>query len=209
MSGWRALPYLIVSLMWLVYPLVYVAYFGTVGVRRGIQRRSAAPVEWSKTVDFHARWGIVLSLPGAMVSILGGLGPAGSPIGALTLLGTIACWAIALEAADSRRIRPWVAWIPLATMFLSLNVLAAFAGITRPVTAANFGTREPLREFVDRYLDGLVLMTHSGLGLAAWLTVTICFALAVRRLRATEASLERVGSPAESALPAPGFVWPH
>jgi hypothetical protein len=193
--------------MWLVLPFVYIAYLLTVPTRRFAYRRWPRSDYWSMTVSFHAKWGIALSVPGATISLLGGLGDTWHWIGVVTLAGTLWCWAVALDASADQPIRPWLAWLPLGTVLVSLNALAAFAGIPPDPPQADWGQPPEPSDWLGRYVEGLALMSHAGLGLVAWLVVTLCFALSVRRVNAltARASAELVTSTQATS----GFVWPH
>lgn len=190
MTGWRAtLEEGVLYGMWFWYPLVYVAYLIIAGVRRRV-RRPRSFEYWSGSVRFHAWWGIVLSVPGVTIAVLGGLGPRWHWIGGVALVATLGCWVVALMAASGRPLQTGLAWMPLITVVVSLNAFAALAGFPAEPGGADAGSR---------YWMGLLFMSDVGLGLLAWLVVTISFALSCQRDRVAAAV---VAPPAQICTPA-------
>jgi hypothetical protein len=183
---------------WFWWPLLYLAYLITVPIRRRLNRRTFPSTYWKRTVKFHAWWGVALSLPGLTIAVLGGLGDSWHWFGGIAIVATIGCWAVALGAGLGWEMPRWLSWMPLVTVVVSLNAFAALAGF--PPEPGGDGAWV-------RYWIGLVMMSDLGLGLAAWLTVTICFALSVRRVNALRARASAALVTTNQATS--GFVWPY
>lgn len=204
MTGWREDVLGLLYAMWMLGPIFHVGYLIAVPVRYARRARWTSITYARRSVKFHAWWGFLLSVPGLTISILGGLGNAWHWIGAFTLLATISCWVIAFEAGVGGTIRPAVAWLPLVTVVVSVNAYSALAGLPPEPLAGDVGAPLEVSDVLTIYAGNLMLITNFGLGLAAWLVVTICFALSVRRAsRARELSTTPVHMASH-----PGFVWP-
>jgi len=178
--------------MFLWFPLIYVTYLVAAAWRGGPGPRRGES-HWRRRVTFHAWWGVVLSLPGVTVALAGGLGDQWSWVGVPALIATVACWVLALSASAGRRVPNWLAWAPLLVLLVSIHGFAA-----------GFATQSlaPDYTWTGLYLEAWIFTTDLGLGLAAWLMVTISFALSVRHVNACAA--QRKAHPVAE----PGFVWP-
>ena len=188
--GWRGDLMALVAVMWFVYPVIYLAYLIAAPVRHFRRRHRWLGYE-RKSVRFHARWGIVLSLPGLGISVLGGFGDKWHWIGGVTLIATLVCWDAAFDAAAGRPIRTWQAWAPLVVVLFSVNAIAALAGFP-----PHYGDSSTA---LDRYLGSLVMFSGPGIGLVAWVVVSVNFALSVRK----EARIQNAPGSAPAPVPAP------
>jgi hypothetical protein len=143
-------------------PVSCVVYLIWAGARR-VQKDRSAPAYIRRSVRFHGVWGMVLSLPLVVAGVSIILEPGVDWEGLLVLAAGLACWAVAIAAMLRRRVPAALTWLPLVVTIVTLALLPSGATTWR------------------EYLDWLLLYSLAGIGLAAWVMVSVNFALAVRK----------------------------
>ena len=168
-------------------PVSCLLYLIWAGARRGSRDRTTLAYARS-SVKFHGLWGMVLSMPLVFAGVATSFGGNADWSGQLLLAATLGCWSVAILAMLGRRVPAPFTWLPL--VLVSVVLLAAPSG------SESFG----------QYFFWFVVYSLAGVGLAAWVLVSVNFALAVRKLKrmdATTRTPERVGAGTNT-----GFVWP-
>jgi len=189
MGGWREALVQVLLGVWFYFPLVYVTYLITVPIRR----RRGWPREvtyWHKSVRFHAWWGIALSLPGVLISAVGGLGASWHWFGGCALVATLGCWVLAIAAASGLRLPAASAWMPLVVVLVCVNGFAALVTASAEADEPYAGAGYP----VFAHLFNVVFLSNYGLGLAAWVAVAVNFALSVRHVQSRD-QVDRLYTP--------------
>lgn len=175
-------------LLLMAIPVSCLVYLVWTSARSGSVDR-VAPGYARRSVRFHGIWGMVLSLPLVVNSAFMTLGPDTDWSGRLLLAVPLSCWAIAIAAMLGRKVPAPLTWLPLLVTAVALAVLPAAGSDTW-----------------GGYVFYFAIFTMAGLGLAAWVLVSVNFALSVRRdqkFRSTPAPVAAAVSHFE-----PGFVWP-
>ncbi|MGC4175396.1 hypothetical protein [Demequina sp.] len=166
-------------------PAPCVTYLIWAGVRRS-RGRSGTPEYARRGVTFHGVWGMVLSLPLVFAGAAMSFGVDADWSGQLLLAATLGCWAVAVLEILGRRVPAPLTWLPL--------VLVSVVLLALPSGSESFG----------QYFFWFAVYSLAGVGLAAWVLVSVSFALSVRRV-ATGRDLVDKTARIQSV---PGFVWP-
>ena len=147
---------------WIAWFLLMIAYVLIAAFWRAAHER-ATERSALRALVFHSLAGIVLSFPGMILALGGGVEGTSSEVSWILAAALLACWALALASCARRRVPPSLAWFPLA---VTAACLAIF--VSQAMRSGSSGIV-------------LVLMTYVGVGVIGWILVSINFALAVRK----------------------------
>ena len=147
---------------WLAWFLLMVAYVLIAAFWRAAHER-ATERSTLRALVFHSLAGIVLSFPGMILALGGGVEGTSPKVSWILAAALLVCWALAFASCAKRRVPSPLAWFPLG---VTAACLAIF--VSQAMHSGSSGIV-------------LVLMTYVGVGVIAWLLVSVNFALAVRK----------------------------
>lgn len=115
-------------------------------------------------VRFHAIWGMVLSLPLVVGGAASSFGQSAHWLGTLTLASVLGCWAVATVALLGRPVTPVLTWLPLVVVTATVALLPSGS------------------DSWHAFIFWLFIYSLGGVGLTAWVLVSVNFAISVRRV---------------------------
>jgi len=171
-------------------PVSYVVYLFWAAARHDTRARATAERARS-SIRFHSIWGMWFALPLVVIGAISSYDTGLDWAAVLLLVTSVACYGVAIQAMRGARLPLPLTWLPLGVVFGTVVVYPAVNSKT-----------------IGEYLGALLVYTFAGVGLAAWLTVTINFALSVlndARHRSTQ-----VAEPVAEQLVTQSIAfWPH